>query len=102
MSDPELVLVVNAEYAGAIGYADVFRCLVSEVVSGNLAEAEIRLTVLPRDRDTLAVLAANPPPARVRMGFRPSGPVTPYSTAPITGFVDSEGTPWAILHIHPA
>jgi hypothetical protein len=102
MSDAQLVLVVTATYAGAIGYAEVFRCRVRERLVGTLEDGEIRLTVLAGDKDKIAFLTSHQHPQEIELGFTVVRKDEPYRTAPISGFVDQENTSWEIVYLREA
>jgi hypothetical protein len=99
MSDAQLVLVVTATYAGAIGYAEVSNCQVRERHVGTLDESEIRLTVLAGDKDKIAFLASHPHPQEIEIGFTMVRKDEPYRLAPISGFVDQDSTSWEIMYL---
>ena len=102
MSDAELILIVTASYAGAIGYAEVYTCQVRARIAGNLEENEIRLTVLAGDKETIEFFSAHPPPQEIKLGFTVGKTGEPYRLAPISGFVDQDNTSWTIRYVREA
>ena len=102
MSDAQLVLVVTATYAGAIGYGEVFRCRVRERLAGTLEDDELKLTVLAGDKDKIAFLTSHQHPEEIEIGFTMVRKDEPYRTAPISGFVDRANTSWEIAYLREA
>jgi hypothetical protein len=98
----QLVLIVTATYAGAIGYGEVYDCSVQKVVAGSIDQPRIPLTVLAGDERTLQFINAHLQPARIEITFTLHRRDEPYSTAPITGFVDKSRTSWTIDSIREA
>jgi hypothetical protein len=102
MGDAQLVLVVTASYAGAVGFGEVYDCRVRERIVGALDEDTIRLTVLAGDKDQSAFLGSHPPPQVIELGFVMRRKGEPYRLAPISGFVDEEHTSWEITSMREA
>jgi hypothetical protein len=102
VSEPQLVILATASYAGAVGYAELYRCRVRETLVGDLNEDEVRLTVLPGDRERIAFLTAHPEPQEIEIGFSMASSDAPYPMVPITGFVDSGRRAWQVEYIHEA
>ena len=102
MAAEELVLVVSAKYAGAVGFGDVFACGVKKVLAGKLSESRINLTVLASDQDKSAFLMEHMDPATVEIGFTPQSEDEPYDLAPVSGFVDKSRRSWRIGYLREA
>lgn len=98
----QLILVVTASYAGAIGYAEVFECQVRKKIAGALEDEAIRLTVLPKDKEKLSFLSAHLHPQEIELGFAMARTKEPYGLAPITGFVDKGKTSWEVTSMREA
>lgn len=96
MPSSKLHLAATVTYAGAIGYAEVFRCHVVEVLSGVLADTDLKLTVLPTDKATLDRLNAHQAPEAIELSFSLAEAQSQYATAPVTGFVDGERNLWRL------
>lgn len=96
-----LVLVVSASYVGAVGFGEIFNCQIDRIVSGALDAPSIRLSIMPKHKDWLALLRAHLHPAQVEIGFNVHQHNEPYNTAPISGFVDPARTSWNVEFIRP-
>lgn len=98
----QLVLVVTATYSGAVGFGEIFDCEVRSVLVGRLEEPQIRLSILPRDKDKLGFMSMHLHPALIEIGFTVYQKDEPYGLAPITGFVDKAKTSWEVSFIREA
>lgn len=98
----ELLLIVTASPAGAVGYGELYNCEIREKVRGNIKEGRFRLSVLAGDREKLDFLAAHPHPQPIEIEFRLLRTGEPYRTMPINGFVDENNTSWEITHLRKA
>ena len=99
-----MALTVTVHYTGAIGFAEVFDCevLSREDASGMTpAPSRLSLTVLPQDRDALAVLHAHAKPARLSLRLRLLREGEPYAHAAVTGFVAADGKVWQLESVRP-
>lgn len=94
----DLVLKVSVEPAGAIGYADLFRCQVRQVLKGKLGSAQILMTILPSDPDRYAFFLSHKTPAEIEVGFDKNAEGEPYGTTAINGFVDDNKTSWRLVY----
>jgi hypothetical protein len=92
----ELVLIGQAAYVASVGYGDVYRFGVDEVITGTLDEASIAITILAGDTEHAAFLAGHPYPRRIVISLTRGAPDEPYTFAPVSGFVDSNRTSWLI------
>jgi hypothetical protein len=95
----ELILEVNVKCTGAIGYANCFRGKVLNVNKGNFKDTSIFITVIAGDTTDFNLLAKSKETDVLKMYFvfNKSGEI--YSTAFITGFVDSEKNSWRLTAI---
>ena len=98
----QLILVVTASYVGAVGYGEIFNCLIKRVVTGAIAEPRIVLTVLAGDVDNYKFITGHLQPAQIEIGFAFNQNDEPYSMAPISGFVDKSKTSWKIQFVREA
>lgn len=92
----DMVLIVTATYVGAVGYGDVYDCQIRKVVTGDILEPRIRVSVLAGDREKSRFFADHPSPAEIEIGFVMARKNEPYHMAPISGFVDRAKTSWQI------
>jgi hypothetical protein len=92
----KVVLIVTANYVGAIGYGEVYDCSVQKVVAGSIEQPTIPLTVLAADQETLQFVNAHLQPTWIEITFTLNQRNEPYSTAMITGFVDKSRTSWTL------
>ena len=91
-----LVLILAASYTGSVGYGDVFECQVKSVLAGSMSDAAIRLTILAGDKKNARFISSHLRPAEIEVGFKMVRKDEPYSTAPISGFVDKSRVSWEI------
>jgi hypothetical protein len=92
----DLVLVVTASYAGAIGYGDLYKCHVTKVISGTLSEETITVSILANDKEKVNFMSSHLEPVQIEIGFNMLRKGEPYRMAPVSGFVDRENTSWEI------
>ena len=97
-----LILRVIASYVGAIGYGDVYRCSIFEVLSGDLVEKEIAMTILASDKVNLNFLSTRLDAVKLEMKCKKKYTNEPYSMMPISGFVDKNRTSWEIEYLKEA
>lgn len=97
-----LILVVTASFLGAIGYGDVYRCRVVQVILGDLEDQEINLTILAGDRATLTFMSDHVEPVEIEIGCRKRAEDEPYFQMPISGFIDHNRTSWEIEYTREA
>lgn len=98
----KLRLKLTAIFAGQIGYGEVYRCQVLEVLQGELKEKTITITILVADKEYSNFLSSNPSPARIVVGFEENKKNEPYARMPISGMVDTHKTSWLIKEMELA
>jgi hypothetical protein len=91
-----LIVRAAAVYSGAVGFGDVYSCQVHEIVTGALGQGAFQLTILAKDSDRAAFLAAHPAPEIVELAFRFDRSGEAYGLRPFTGFVDAERNSWVL------
>jgi len=96
---PQLIILVTAAHAGAVGFGEVYTCQVQSVLVGTLTESTIRLTVLANDKKKIRFLATHQPPQEIELGFRIARGYEQYSLVPITGFVDAGRNSWELVYL---
>ena len=94
-----LALVVTASFLGAIGYGNVYRCQVVKVISGDLDDQEITVTILAGDKANLAFMSDHLDTVELGMGCKKRADDEPYARMPISGFVDKNKTSWEIEYL---
>jgi hypothetical protein len=99
MSDEQLTIVVDAQYLISTGYGTAWRAQVREVVGGQLADDQLRLS-LYEDSDGRHYRG------RFRMGSEAKGVrLTLHKLAKhpgaLSGFVAKDGTVWEIGEVAP-
>jgi hypothetical protein len=92
----ELIVVGTASYKASIGYGDLYDVQVRDLVAGALDAPSITVTILAGDKENSSFLASHLDPVEVEIEFAPVGKNEPYSTAPVSGFVDKDRTSWEI------
>ena len=83
--------------SGTLGYGYLYKCVVKEILEGELEEKNINLIVLANDHDNIEFLAAHNAPAEIEIAFRLKKTNEPYARMPLTGFVDKNMTSWEII-----
>lgn len=95
----ELELEVKVKYAGAVGYANLFQGKVVKVVSGIIPDTSVLISVLPGDTAYFIKLKRAHEDVVLNLFFLFNKSGEKYSTAYITGFVDSDKNSWKLIHI---
>ncbi len=95
----KLILRMTASFVSSIGYGNVYRCQVAEIISGKLDEKNINVTVLAGDKANLAFMSTHLDTVEFEMGCRKKNTNEPYSLMPISGFVDKNRTSWEIEYL---
>jgi hypothetical protein len=98
----ELIIDVAVSSAPAIGYAYCFNGKVLNVTRGALKDKSILITVIAGDDENLKILKSGTEETVFRISFVGNRNNEEYSTAYITGFVDSKRTSWKIVSIEIA
>lgn len=98
-----LVLEVNVtKAAGAIAYATLYDCTVTDVRKGRLKDGNTHITVLAGNHklDSLFSACAGTP-KRIEIGFVRHKRNEQYRNAYVDGFVDQGMTSWKIQYTKP-
>ncbi len=98
----KLILTATASYAGVIGYANVYKCQIAQIISGDLDEKEISVTILAGDKEKEAFMSSQQAAMGFEMGCNMKQTNEPYSRMPISGFVDKNRTSWEIEYLKKA
>ena len=98
----KLVLTATASYVGVIGYANVYKCQIAKIISGDLDETEITITILAGDKEKEAFMSSQLATMVFEMGCNKRKTNEPYSRMPISGFVDKDRTSWEIEYLMEA
>jgi hypothetical protein len=99
MEPEQLILLVTASFASAVGFGDVYKCQVMHVMLGNLDDQEIMVTILAGDKVNSAFLSTHLETVAIEMGCKQRAMNEPYALMPISGFVDKNKTSWEIEYL---
>lgn len=99
-----LILEVNVKKAsGAIAYATLYSCTVTNVRKGRLKDETISITVLAGNHKLDSLLSAHAgSPRKIEIGFVRHKKREKYRNAYVDGFVDQGMTSWKIQYTKPA
>ena len=94
-----LILRLTASWVATVGYGNVYRSRIKRVLSGNLLQNEITITVLADDKQNDAFMSAHSDTVEFEMGCHRKRSKEPYPIMPISGFVDEKGNSWEIDYL---
>lgn len=95
----EIEFDCKIEEALDIGYANSFYVTNVKLIRGSLKETELMLTVLTGDKEIMETLKSGDENTVFRFSFVFNADNEKYSTAYITGFVDSWKTSWKLTSL---
>jgi hypothetical protein len=95
----ELILDVKVKETGAIGYAYCFSGKVVSVHKGTFGDSAILITITGEGDNYYKILSSASEDKILRISFIWNADNEKYSTAYVTGFVDSKKTSWKITSI---
>jgi len=92
----DIVLNINVISSMLVGYGDVFTCNVVTIKKGIMQDKQIRIVVLPKDKEQYDLSGAKKQ-GLFEIGFVKKNMNAPYTIMPMNGFVDSDRTSWEIV-----
>jgi hypothetical protein len=94
-----LRIKLKASFSGQIGYGEVYKCEVIDVIQGQLVDDSITITILSTDANYSNILSKKQAPEILEVTFNKKEDNVKYSLMPISGMVDKNKTSWIIKEI---
>ena len=95
-----LKVKLKASFSGLVGYGEVYKGEIIEVLQGQLKEDSITITILRTDLDISELFQDNQSPNILEISFEKKEENVKYSLMPISGMVDKNKTAWTISEVN--